>query len=229
MKCLMLLATTGVLIATVSLTLPSLDWQAALIVGAIVAVAVAALIFVAIATPFVAIQGGATVIGTCLAVGAIALVAGAIAGIAAGLYWGREGDIKRQEQIESIKRISNQLDIFFEPSADPERAADFECTIVAYEEGDLSSQGPTVTTKKEKISAVNSEQFYGLLDERVKRWAARQVSGDEDGQPRRVKIYMHPYPGEGTYERLKQLVEQNPARPCVVIKVEGPWVSAVPD
>lgn len=55
MKSTMLLATSGVLFAMSWQDLPSFDWQAALFVGAIVAVAAVVVIAVAIATPFVAL------------------------------------------------------------------------------------------------------------------------------------------------------------------------------
>jgi len=224
----MLLATSGALFALSVPSLPSFDWQAAVVVGAIVAVAAMVVIAVAILTPAVAIEAGATLLSTCVAIGAIALVTGIIGGTAAGFYWGRQGDIKRQEQIESIKRVSNQLDIHFEPSADPQRAADFQCTLVVYEETDLASRQPTVTTKKVKISAANSEEFYGQVDQQMKNWFTKQVAGDAAGQHRRVMVYMNPYPGEGIYERIKQMAEENEVRRCLVTKVEGAWVTALP-
>jgi hypothetical protein len=227
MKTTMMIATSSGLFAMSWPSPPSFDWQAALIVGAIVAVTAAVVIAVAIATPFVAISGGA-ILGTCLAVGTIALVTGVIGGAAGGIYWGQQGDIKRQEQIESVKRVSNQLDIHFEPSTNPNRAVDFQCMIVVYEETDLASRQPTVTTRKMKIDAVNSDEFYGQVDQQIKRWFTKQVAGDRDGQQRRVMVYMRPYPGEGIYERLKQLAEKNEVRRCVVNKVEGAWVSALP-
>lgn len=207
--------------------LPSFDWQAAIIVGAIVVVAAAIVIGLAIATPYVAIAAGATKLGTCLAVGAIALVTGLIGGTAAGFYRGRQGDIKRQEQIDSIKHVSNQLDIHFEPSTDPSRAADFQCIVVIYEETDLASPQPAVTTKKVKISGASSDEFYGQVDQQMKTWFAKQVGGDEGGEPRRVMIFMNPYPGEGIYERLRQMAEENQKRSCVVNKIEGPWQRAL--
>jgi hypothetical protein len=228
MKSTMLLATSGVLFALSWPSLPSFDWQAALVVGAIVTVAAVVVIAAAIATPFVAIEAGATLLGTCFAVGTIALVTGVIGGTAAGFYWGRQGDIKRQEQIESIKRVSNQLDIHFEPSTDPKRAADFQCTLVVYEETGLAFRQPTVTTKKVKINAANSEDFYEQVDQQMRKWFAKQVGGDAAGQPRRMMVYMNPYPGEGIYERLKQMAEKNDVRRCVVNKIEGAWVSALP-
>lgn len=228
MKNTVLFANSDVLFAVSWPSLPSFDWQAALIVGAIVAVAAVVVIAVAIATPFVAIQAGATLLGTCLAVGTIALVTGVIGGTSAGFYWGRQGDIKRQEQIESIQRVSNQLDIHFEPSTDPKRAADFHCTLVVYEETDLASQQPTVTMNEVKISAANSEDFYGQVDQQMKKWFTKQVAGDAEGQQRRVMVYMNPYPGEGIYDRIKQMAEKNEVRRCIVNKVEGAWVSALP-
>jgi hypothetical protein len=229
MKSLTLLATSGMLLAISWPKLPSFDWQAAAIVGAVLIVAAVIIVAAAIATPFVAIQGGATLLGTALAVGTIALITGVTGGVAAGLYWGHQGDIRRQEQIESIKRVSNQLDIHFEPSSDdPNQAMEFRCTLVSYEETDMESQQPTVTTKKVKISATNNEEFFEQVDRQVKKWLAQPVGGDTDGQPRRVVIYMKPYPGEGVYERLKQLVEKNEVRRCVVNKVQGAWASALP-
>lgn len=228
MKCFTLLASTSVLFAASLSWLPSFDWWAALSIGGIVTVVAAAVITIAILTPFVAIQGGATILGTCLAVGAIALATGILGGVASGFYWGREGDMKRREQVESIKRVSNQLDIQFEHSS-ADRAADFQATLVFYEETDLTSRQPTVTTRKVKITGANAAEFYGQVEEEMKRWIAKQVAGDADEQPRRVMIYMRPYPGESVYERLKQIAESNSSRRCIVIKVEGPWKSALPD
>jgi hypothetical protein len=213
MKSILLLAASGVVIAATLPSLPSFDWQAALFVGSIVTVA-AAVITVAILTPFVAIT--------------IALVTGVIGGTAAGFYWGRQADIKRQQQIESIQRVSNHIDIYFEPSADPKRAAAFQCTIVIYEETDVASQQPTVTTKKVKISAADSKEFYSQVDQQLKQWFTKQVAGDAHGQPRRVKVYMRPYPGEGVYDRIKELAENNGIRNCNVSKSESEWEPALP-
>lgn len=229
MRSMILLAAGGILFAAGWMGLPSFDVQAALIVGAIVAVATVVVIAVAIATPFIAIEGGATIVGTCLAIGAIALVTGVVGGTAAGFYRGRQGDVKREEQIERIKRVSNQLDIHFEPSpTDPKRAADFQCTLVVYEETDLASYQPTVTTHKLRIEAANAAEFYRQVEREMRQWFSKKVGADADGQPRRVVVYMVPYPGEGVYDRIKELAEKNRVRRCVVKKVEGTWVSALP-
>jgi|GEM_PF-1214650 len=230
MKSAILLATSGILLASGWLgwlNLPSFDWKAAVIVGAIVTVAAVVILAAAIATPFVAIQAGATLLGTAISVGTIALITGIIGGIAAGLYWGHQKDREQKEIIETIKRTSNRLDIYFEPSSDdPKQAAEFRCTLVIYEET-MESSRPTATTKKVKINAASNTEFFEQLDREMKRWFARQVEGDKDRQPRRVMIYMKPYPGEGIYERLKQLAEMNGIRKCIVNKIEGNWVSAL--
>lgn len=227
MKSSILIAASGVILAVGWPSLPSFDPQAAILVGAIVAVAAVVVIAGAIAMPYIAIAHGATLLGTALAVGAIAIAMGLIGGAAAGIYWGKQGDIKRQEQVESIKRVSNQLDVYFEPSADPMRAADFQCTLVIYEETDIASQQPTVTTKQVPVSATNSDEFYAQVETTMQKWFSKQVGGDSDGQPRRVTIYMTPNPGEGVYERLKQ-VSENQIRKAVVSKVEDGWHSALP-
>ncbi|MDW8244840.1 MAG: hypothetical protein RMJ88_16680 [Thermogemmata sp.] len=210
------------------LGLPSFDWQVALFVGGIVAVGTAVVLIAAIATPFIAIQAGASIVGTGIAIAVISSITGIIGGTAAGFYWGRQGDIKRQEQIESIKRVSNQLDIYFHPSADPNRAADFQCTLVFYEETDLESRQPSVTTKKVRILASGADDFYGQVKQEVNKWLTRGVGADKEGQPRRVVIYMDPYPGEGIYERIRELAENNEYRKCTVSKVIGAWKSALP-
>jgi hypothetical protein len=229
MGCGLVLGNTAALFALSWSDVPSFDGQAALFVGAIVVLAVAVVIAVAVATPFIALQAGATFLGTALAITGIALVSGLIGGTAAGVYWGRQADLKREEQIQSIMRVSNQLDIYFEPSAgDARRAADFECTLVVYEETDLASRQPSVTTRRFRVTATSSEEFYGQVDDQMKRWFGKRVEGDKDGHPRRVMIFMRPYPGEGIYERLKQIAEQNGSGGCVVHRTEGGWVSSLP-
>ena len=205
----------------------SFDWEAAVWVGAIVAVTAVVVIAVAVATPFVAIQAGATLLGTCLTVGTIALGVGTIGGIAAGLYQGGLIDAERLVQIKNIQRISNQLDIHFEQTDDPLRAAEFRCTLVIYDETDLASPIPVVTTKRQQISAANSVEFYDQVDRSLNMWTNKPVSGDKTDQPRRVIVYMKPFPGEVVYERLIKIAEKSPSPRCVVTRVEGTWVSAI--
>jgi hypothetical protein len=206
---------------------PSFDAQAALIVGGIVAVAVVVVLVVAIATPFVAIAAGATITGTAMAVVAIAVVAGIIAAAAAGFYEGRQGDIERERQIESIRRVSNQLDVRFEPSEELARAADFQCTLVIYDETEVASAQPAVTERLVQIGGANGDEFYAQVQEQLDEWFSGQVAGDAAGQSRRINVYMDPYPGEGAYERIRQVAESNANRKCIVNKVEGPWTSAI--
>jgi hypothetical protein len=206
--------------------LPSFDWTGALVVGAIVAAAAAALIVIAVATPFVALQAGATVLGTSLVVSTISLATGVLGGLAAGFYWGRQGDIKREKRIEHIREISNRLDIYFHPSPeDPSRAADFRCTVVTYEERDLASPEPTVTQRSLELQGADSDAFYKQVEQEVIQWLQKPVQGDKHKKLRRVTIYMMPYPGEGVYERLKKIGERK--RLSVVNRSEGRWHSAL--
>ncbi len=157
------------------------------------------------------------------------LLIGTGAGIAAGLYWGAKQDAEWQEVIERIKAVSNQLDIYFEPAAENKgQAADFRCTLVIYEETDLKARPPVCTERHVKIEAADSEEFYRLIDQQLKAWLHKPVLADQDNKSRRVKIYMRPYPGEGVYERLRQLVDNNGIRNCVVERSEQSWTSARP-
>jgi hypothetical protein len=229
MKSYLLLAATGLLWASFWDNLPSFDWDVAWKVAVITAAVAALAIVVAIATPFVAIQAGATVLGTAVAVAGISLLIGTGAGIAAGLYWGADEEAKWRKVIEEIKAISNQLDIYFEPAAENKgQAADFRCTLVIYEETDLKARPPRCTERHVKIEAADSEEFYRLIDQQLKAWLHKPVLADQDNKSRRVKIYMRPYPGEGVYERLRQLVDNNGIRNCVVERSEQSWTSARP-
>lgn len=225
MKFALFCANSSLLFAFSWPSLPSFDWQAALIVGAVVAVAAIAVIGLAIATPLVAVQAGATLLGTCLAVSGIAAATGIIGGVAAGVYWGHQGDIEIERQKDRIRRISNHLDMYFEPADDPTRAADFQCNLVIYEEKGMNTRGPGVTERTLQIRAADSEEFYWQVDKELRRWFAKQVLGDTDELPRSVRVYMSPYPGEGIYERLEQLTKENANGKCQVHKIEGEWKS----
>ena len=77
---------TLVFAASLTDSLPPFDWTAAVVVGAIVVVAAAIILTGGIATPFIAVQMGASYGGTALAVAGISLLTGLIAGGAAGFY-----------------------------------------------------------------------------------------------------------------------------------------------
>jgi len=227
-KSIFFCSTLAFAVASVLSNLPSFDLRAALFVGAIVALATAVVLVVAILTPVIAIQAGASLLATAIWIGLIALVIGSVGGVAAGLYFGHQGDIKHREQVQRITGVTNQLDIYFQPSRDnPERAADFQCTLVIYEAGELASRTPEVTTKKREIKANDAADFYDQVKEQMRIWFERPVLADSDGRPRRVNVYMRPYPGEGVFERLRSLAENNGIRKCVVTRVDGAWASAL--
>ena len=221
---------TGLLIATswFGVGSSSFDWQAAMIVGAVVVVAVVVILTAAIATPVIAIQAGATIMGTAAATAAISIATGFVGGTVAGFYWGRAGDIKHKEQVDRIARISNQLDIYFEPSvSDPMRAADFACTMVIYEESDLLSRPPTVTTAKVPIKGADAKDFYDQIEQRLKVWLEKPVEGDRRGEARKVMVYMIPFPGQGAYDRLREMTERPGVVRSVITRTEGGWTPAI--
>ncbi len=205
--------------------LPSFDWVAALTVGALLAVAAVFVIGRTILPPAVPIWRGATV----LTVATISLATGVIGGTVAGFYWGRLEDTNHNEQLDKIMQVSNQLDIHFVPSpGDPKRAADFKCVVIVYQEKDLNSRPPTITTRKTEIDADNSAEFFSLVEQQMTGWFGTNVLGDSDGLKRRVVIYMEPYPGEGICERLKEMAEKIGGSQCVVSLAQGRWTSALP-
>jgi len=209
--------------------MPSFDWTAAVVVGVIVVAGAAIILTGGIATPFIAIQAGATIKATVVAVALIATATGVVAGAAAGWYWGSKGDARQREEVDKIATVSNQLDIYFEPAGgDPKRAADFTCTVVVYEETDLQARPPTVTTRRTTIKATNAQDFYDQVETQIKRWLGTRVEADRRGQPRKMVVYMNPFPGEGVYDRIKEATDRASGGRCVVQKNEGVWASAVP-
>jgi len=209
-----------------AIAMPPFDLNAAIIVGIIVVAAAAIVISGGIATPFIAIQAGATIKGTILAVAAISLVTGVVAGTAAGLYKGHTNEIKRLEQLETVANLAAQLDIYFDPSPDdPNRATEFRCNVVRYDGTDLATT-PTITTKHVRISGRASDDFFPQIDRELKKWFTTRHETDAPKNPRRMTIYMNPYPGEGIYENIKKLAEQGGQ--CIVNRSEGKWSSPVP-
>lgn len=82
--------------------------------------------------------------------------------------------------------------------------------------------------KKLMIEADDGKEFNAQVEEKMNEWFIQRVAGDEDGQPRRVVIYMDPYLGEGVYDCLRRLAENNGIRKCDVTKCEGVRTSALP-
>jgi hypothetical protein len=206
-------------------TLPSFDWNAALIVGAIVAIGAVVVIAVAIATPVVAIQGGATLLGTAITVAGIGILTGSLAGGAAGFYWGRAGDLKRAEVVEQIMKVSNQLDIYFEPlSGNPNIAQDQVCTIVTYEEKGLDTKAPDVQIHKDVIRNPNIDDFFADVEGKIQGWVKQHKASRGDQERLRVQIFMKPFPGDGVYDKLANFCTK---QGCVVSKFPGTWVSAL--
>lgn len=227
MKPLAALTVLACVIGSINTTPPPFDIQAALFVGAIVTVVVAVVIIAAIATPFVAIQAGATMIGTATAVAVVALVTGVIGGTAAGVFWGNQGNIEHSKHLERIAAQSNHLHITFNPSkSDPRRAADFECNIIVFRELELNSRPPRIKEETLQIQSESASEFYSLVGQQLEQWFATSVLADDTSTPRCITVYMMPTPGEGVYDRLRSLALEKGTREVAVQRVDGTWKSS---
>lgn len=205
-------------------TLPSFDWTAAYVVGAIVAIGAVLVLWMAIATPFVAIEGR-KFLGTTFAVLCLGAATGAIAAAAAGFYWGRQGDVKRAEVVQHVAKVGNQLDVYFD--ADPAasgQARNLRCTFVTYDEEGLDTKAPGVRTTKKPIVSGDSDDFYALVGQELKAWLAKRNQADAEGKTRRVHVFMKPYPGENFMLKLRELCREHG---CVVETTDSEWVSAL--
>jgi hypothetical protein len=106
------------------------------------------------------------------------------------------------------RRVANQIEIRFEPSStDQTLAKPFQCTIVFIPEGD-----PQI------IRGSDGDEFFKRLQQALDEWLAAQADGDDLEKPRRVYVSMEPCPGEPVFQRVKQLLEKNTIRKCIVNK-----------
>lgn len=201
--------------------------EAALYVGGIVTFACVVVITAAIATPFIAITGGAYV-ATAIAVAGVSLVAGVIGGLAAGLYQGGVDGIKIRENTGKMSKISNQLDITFIPKDDfPNQAKFFECFVIKYEEKNLNTKNLTVEKVEKKIIGTGEHDFYPTLELEINRWLAEKVLGDSENIKRRINVYMVPSPGDSVFKRIKDISQNRGKDRIEIVSIESKWVNAV--
>ncbi len=209
-----------VFVNVLALVLPSFDGQAAATVGFIVAAVTVLVLVAAIATPFIALAGGASIVGTALAIGGIALVTGAVAGTASGFYWGQQGDLAIARNKERVIQLSNHLDICFDPAPDDkESASPFRCTLLTYEEAEGSAAVPVIEETKHVVAANDSHEFYSTIDTELRRWFGKPVLGDDRGLQRVVTVYMKPFPGDAVWDRLQAMVQEQGGTPT---RTDGP-------
>ena len=219
--------TLAIVMASWLPTFPSFDGNAALVVGIIVAAGALLVIAMAIISPIFAIQGGTTTLGTLATIIGISLVTGTIAAGAAGFYWGKQGDIKRAEVVERVSKVSNQLDLFFEPNTgDASVARDYTINVVVYDEQGLDSKNPTVVARTQQIKVLNSDEdkFYAEIDAAINGWLKQRKSADEKGKARHVAVFMKPFPGDNVYSNIRERAEK---KGCQVARLDGKWESAL--
>jgi hypothetical protein len=230
LKSIVILANMASLLAILDSVPRQFSWDAALMVGAITAITVVVVIGIALASPFIALQLGATLLGTVVAVGVAAICVGVVSGSVAGLHWGgieaNEKAAELEDKREEIAVKSAKLHIFFIASAnDATQAVDFECMLLMYDEININQSNPMAQKNTKHITAENADVFYQLIGKEMEDWVSTVVQNDIKGISRKVIIYMTPNPGEGIYERLRDMAKNLSKEPDVS-RIEGSWEKA---
>ena len=198
------------------------DVRAALIVFGVVTVAAAVIIGAAILMPGIGIVGGASIAQTCIEVGMIALATGAVAGAAAGRYQGhkaaRQADEERVRRVQEIREVDHFLDVHFLPSQDDaDHARDFSCALVSYD-----ASAPDAPVVRTEIDVKSAEGFYKAVRSEFEHWLRKPIRTDGGSRRRHVAIFMKPYPGDGVFERIRELCEHRAE--VEISRVEGQWI-----
>jgi len=232
MKIGLIFASAGLMFAATSPSFASFDYSAALWVGGITFVVVFLVIAAAVLLPFIAMTVAGA--GGWWAIGGIAFLGAVAAGCTAAYYKGKLLDKPGEIVIilDTIAKLSNQMQIHFEPSdGNSKQAADFKCVLVVYEEEGLKSKSPKCNQKKIKIEGATAQDFFQQVRQEMEIWLTQPVIADSEGRPRWIKIYMEPFPGEGTFQKLKDMVNDdlNKIRKCDLTRSEGPWKTLKPN
>jgi len=199
---------------------PGFDFKVALVVALLVTVVVLSAVVIAMtagaSTP--AVIGLLAASGKVLtAVATIALTAAVVAGTVSG--WNRQAHATETPP-DPVLQEMNELDVAFEPSlTEPKMAKDFTAIVVHYRES-----GQKTAVERHIIHEERNDAFYSQLEKDLDRWLSQHTSADSAGKTRKVCVYMSPFPGDGVYERIKQLCERRGG--VVVSRIEAPWTSA---
>jgi len=233
MKTRLMFASTGLMFAATSQSFASFDPDAALWVGGITFVVVCLVILAAALIPFIAMTVAGTLAGGVAIVG-IAFLGAVAAGCTAGYIKGKliDDPANLAKTLDTIAKLSNQMQIHFEPSdGNSKQAADFKCVLVVYEEEGIKSKSPKCNQRKIKIERATAQDFFQQVRQEMENWLTQPVLADSEGRPRWLKIYMEPFPGEGTFQKLKDMVNDdlNKIRKCDLTRSEGPWKTLKPN
>jgi hypothetical protein len=120
--------------------------------------------------------------------------------------------------VQEIREVDHFLDVYFLPTPDdPDHARDFSCVLVAYDAS--VPESPVVRTE---ISVQSSESFYEAVRGEFEHWLRKPIRMDGGSRRRHVAIFMKPYPGDGVFERIRELCEHRAE--VEISRVEGRWI-----
>lgn len=203
-----------------------MDWGMALSVGLGVALVSEVAILAAMILPKFPIDPGKTWRGTVMGVSFVSVIIGGVGGYIAGQFGGRGGggalnagsspvstaatQTTPQPTVASKtlstqptrpeSYLANRVDLYFIRDPNTKLVANFVCEIVAYRK-----KGSDWDLAVSKVEARNLDDFLKGNSDVMQRLLADIPA--EDRAARRLRIYLDPFPGEGVYDKLRQLAE----------------------
>jgi hypothetical protein len=203
-----------------------MDWGMALSVGLGVALVSEVSILSAMILPRFPIDPGKTWRGTVMGVSFVSVIIGGVGGYIAGQFGGRGGGgalnsgsspvstaatpntpqptvpskIQTTAPVRPASYLANKVDLYFVRDPNTKLVANFTCEIAGYRKN--GSQWDLAISK---VEAKNLDDFLRGNNEALARML--QDIPQEDQAERRLRIYLDPFPGDGVYERLRQLAE----------------------
>jgi hypothetical protein len=77
------------------------------------------------------------------------------------------------------------------------------------------------------ISVNSAESFYEAVRREFELWLRKPIRTDGGARRRHVAIFMKPYPGDGVFERIRELCEHRAE--VAISRVEGRWLCRLHD
>ena len=204
-----------------------MDWGMALSVGLAVALISELTIMGAVIMPKIPLEPGKTWRGTVTTVSTISLIIGGVGGYVAGQFGGRGGGgatIPGQAVISTqtspqvpvssqpIKPeatrparpdnyLASVVDLYFVRDKETKLIANFTCEMVGYRR-----KGNSWELVFNKVVGHDLKEFIKLQGEVLESYQKDIPEADLAG--RKLRVFLDPFPGEGTYDQLRQQAEK---------------------
>lgn len=218
-----------------------LDWGIGLAVGAVAAVVSEVALLTAIIMPRFPIEKGRTWRGTFYGVTLISAVIGGAAGYIASQFGGFGGGgansqnaarathtdrpaapTKPAKQDTAPQKpdtyLASVADLYFLRDEKTKLVANFSCEIVLYRFKDRKWN-----FEIKKVTGTKLEDFLAQAAAFLEH-AEKDIPVEEKSM-RRLRVFLDPFPGEGTYDKVKQAAEQ---RGWKVDRKDSPWQAELP-